>query len=283
MSFTTFITEKHGDILTVKFSNGDVNILSATMTGELIELVNQLSVDTETKVVVFESANDEFFIAHFDINDIIRIIEGDESIPASETPGLNILQALGLAIQNLPQVTVAKVDGICRGGGFEFMLALDMCFTTERSKFSFPEAAVGFLPAGGGSTLLPLKAGSSRAREVMLSGRDFSGKEAAQYDFVNRSFKTSKELDDYVSDVTKRFSSNNRDAILAVKSVTKSVVSVLGESIQAGMTKENELMNQCLSDPSVIAIIRKLAAITGSRDTEIDLLATINSTKDSVN
>jgi len=282
MSFTTFTTEKDGDILTVTFNNGDVNILSATMAEELVALVDQLSADTETKVVVFESANEEFFIAHFDIGDIIRIIEGDESIPASKTPGLNVLQALGLSIQNLPQVTVAKVDGICRGGGFEFMLALDMCFASERSQFCFPEAAAGFLPAGGGSTLLPLKAGSGCALEVMLACRDFTGKEAEQYHFVNRSFATAEELDAYVSDVIKRISANNRDAILAVKSVTRKTSSVMGESILAGLAQENESMYQCLADPVVMANIRKLAAITGSRETELDLLATITSTTDIV-
>jgi enoyl-CoA hydratase/carnithine racemase len=153
-----------------------------------------------------------------------------------------------------------------------------MCFASERSQFCFPEAAAGFLPAGGGSTLLPLKTGSGRALEVMLACRDFTGKEAEQYHFVNRSFATAEELDDYVSDVIKRISANNRDAILAVKSVTRKTSSLMRESILAGLAQENESMYQCLADQVVIANIRKLAAVTGSRDTELDLLATITST-----
>ena len=111
MSFTTFTTNRDNGVLTVSLNNGEVNIMSATMAAELFALVGQLTVDTETKVVVFESANDDFFIAHFDVNDIIKLIEGDESIPISKTPDLNVLQALGLSLQNLPQVTLAVVLG----------------------------------------------------------------------------------------------------------------------------------------------------------------------------
>ena len=163
MSFTTFATRKNGSILTVTFNNGEVNIMTAAMAGELFALVGQLAVDDATRVVVFESATPDFFIAHFDVGDILKVVAGDPSMPVSKTPGLNVLQALGLSIQSLPQVTIAKVDGACRGGGFEFMLALDMCFASATSRFCFPEAACGFLPAGGGSTLLPLKAGANRA------------------------------------------------------------------------------------------------------------------------
>ena len=275
MSYTTFSTHNDGTTLTVTFKNGEVNIMSATMAAELFALVGQLTVDTQTKVVVFESANDEFFIAHFDINDIIKLIEGDDSIPLSKTSDLNVLQCLGLSIQNLPQLTLAKIDGICRGGGFEFMLALDMCFASEQSKFCFPEVSAGFLPAGGGSTLLPLKAGNGRALEVMLTGRDFSGAEAERYNFINRSFETSAELSAYVADTVKRIAAADISAIQAVKSVPKKTFSVMSEGVFAGLAQENVAMAQCLADPVVIGKLRQLAASSGTRENELDLPKTI--------
>ncbi len=275
MSYTTFSTHKDGAILTVTLNNGDVNIMSAIMAAELFALVGSLTMDTTTKVVIFDSANTDFFIAHFDINDIIKLLEGDESIPQSVTPGLNVLQCLGLSIKSLPQVTMAKIDGICRGGGFEFMLALDMCFASEQSKFCFPEANCGFLPAGGGSTLLPLKASSGRALEIMLTGRDFSGSEAAQYSVINCAFATSDELNAYVADTAKRIAANDIAAIQAVKSVSKQTFSVMTDGIFAGLAQENTSMNQCLADPVVIDNIRLLAKITANTDNELDLPATI--------
>lgn len=275
MSFTTFSTEKNGAVLTVRLDHGEVNIMTAAMAGELFALVGQLAVDTETKVVIFESANPDFFIAHFEIADILKVIEGDPSVPVSKTPGLNVLQTLGLSLQNLMQVTIAKVDGRCRGGGFEFMLALDMCFASDQSRFCFPEAAGGFLPAGGGSTLLPLKAGNNRALEVMLTGRDFSGREAAQYNFVNRAFSTSAELAEYVSATATQIAKKNVTAIQAIKSVTKATVAPMAPGVLAGLAAENTAMNECFADPEVLARLRELGMKSGKREFELDLPATI--------
>ena len=275
MSFTTFSTEKNGAVLTVRLDHGEVNIMTAAMAGELFALVGQLEVDTETKVVIFESANPDFFIAHFEIADILKVIEGDPSVPVSKTPGLNVLQALGLSLQNLMQVTIAKVDGRCRGGGFEFMLALDMCFASDQSRFCFPEAAGGFLPAGGGSTLLPLKAGNNRALEVMLTGRDFSGSEAAQYNFINRAFSTSAELAEYVSATATQITKKNVTAIQAIKSVTKATVAPMAPGVLAGLAAENTSMNECFADPEVLARLRELGMKSGKREFELDLPATI--------
>ena len=279
MSFTTFSTKRDGAILRVVLDNGEVNIMSATMAAELFALVGELTVDSETKVVVFESANSDFFIAHFDINDILKVIAGDPSIPVSKTEDLNILQALGLSISNLPQVTIAKIDGICRGGGFEFMLALDMCFATRGSKFCFPEASGGFLPAGGGSTLLPIKAGSGRALEIMLTGRDFSGAEAETYNVINRAFETSAELDNYVSDSIERIARNDAAANQAVKSVLKQTFSGMNEGVFAGLAQENRAMNECLAEPVVLEQLKLLAENSGNREQELDLPATIASLK----
>lgn len=275
MSFTTFSTEKNGAVLTVRLDHGEVNIMTAAMAGELFALVGQLAVDTETKVVIFESANPDFFIAHFEIADILKVIEGDPSVPVSKTPGLNVLQTLGLSLQNLMQVTIAKVDGRCRGGGFEFMLALDMCFASDQSRFCFPEAAGGFLPAGGGSTLLPLKAGNNRALEVMLTGRDFSGSEAAQYNFINRAFSTSAELAEYVSATATQIAKKNVTAIQAIKSVTKATVAPMAPGVLAGLAAENTAMNECFADPEVLARLRELGMKSGKREFELDLPATI--------
>jgi len=279
MSFTTFTTKKEGSTLYVTLNNGEVNIMSAVMAAELFALVGQLTVDVETKVAVFDSANSDFFIAHFDISDILKVVEGDPSIPVSKTKDLNILQALGLSISNLPQVTIAKIDGICRGGGFEFMLALDMCFATVSSKFCFPEASGGFLPAGGGSTLLPIKAGSGRALEIMLTGRDFSGAEAEQYNFINRSFASATELDSYVSDAIERIARNDAAANRAVKSVLKQTFSGMSAGVFAGLAQENMAMNECLANPAVLEQLTLLAKNSGTQALELDLPGTIASLK----
>ena len=275
MSFTTFSTVKNGPVLTVRLDNGETNVMSATMASELFALVGQLAVDGETRVVVFESAIPDFFIAHFQVADILRLLDGDPDVPVSKVPGINVLQALGLSLQSLPQVTMAKVDGRCRGGGFEFMLALDMCFATDESRFCFPEAACGFLPSGGGATLLPLKAGSGRALEIMTTGRDFSGTEASQYGFINRSFASATELDQYVATTAHQVGKRDLAVIQAIKSVSKATMAPLKDGLLAGLATENEAMVACLSVPAVQEGLRKLSASEGTRDAELDLLALV--------
>jgi enoyl-CoA hydratase/carnithine racemase len=276
MSFTTFSTQQDGPVMTVSFSQGEVNIMTAVMAAELFALVGQLAVDTETRVVVFESATPDFFIAHFNVADILKLLEGDPSIPISKDPGLNILQALGLSLQSLPQVTVAKIDGRCRGGGFEFMLALDMSFATEASMFCFPEAAVGFLPSGGGATLLPLKAGRNRALEVMLTSRDFSGTEAAQYGFINRTFASAAQLDEYVTTSARQMAARGLPVIQAIKAVSGATVASMKDGVLAGLAQENASMVACLSDPDVLARLKGFAAAEGTRESELDLPATLD-------
>lgn len=275
MTFTTLVTKTDGAIMTVTLNNGEANIMSAVMAGEIFSLVGHLAMDPEVKVVVFESSNPDFFIAHFDLNDILKSLSGDPSIPTSKYADINILQSLGLSIQALPQVTVAQVDGVCRGGGFELILAMDMVFASEKAKFCFPEASVGFLPSGGGTTFLPTKVGKSRALEIMLTGRDFSGIEAAQYGVVNKVLADETTLNAYVQEAAIHMAANNSAAIQGVKAVLKKTTEGFTSSVMAGLAQENESMVACISDPKVFEFLQLLAEKSGTYEAEIDLAGTI--------
>lgn len=279
MNFTTLTTKTDGALLTVTLNNGEVNMMSAIMCGELFSLVGQLAVNPEIKVVIFESANPDFFIAHFDLNDILKSIAGDPSMPASKFDDINIVQSLNLSIQGLPQLTIAKIDGVCRGGGFEFMLAMDMAFASEKARFCLPEASVGFLPAGGGATLLPLRVGKGRALEIMLSGRDFSGAEAERYNCINRAFKDEDALNVYVQDVAVRMAANSNAAIAAVKATLRKTFEGFTAGVMAGLAQENASMVACISNPQVFESLQLLAKKSGTYDSEIDLPKTISELK----
>lgn len=275
MSQKTLKTAIDGAIMRVTLDNGDVNIMSAAMAGELFELVGNLAVNPDIKVVVFDSANPDFFIAHFDLDDILKSVEGDPTVPTSKFPDINILQSLGLSIQALPQVTIAKVDGICRGGGVELLLALDMVFATEKATFALPEARVGFLPAGGGATLLPTKVGRGRAMEIMLTGRDFNGTEAERYGLVNCTLENAGALDSYVDATAERITKVNGAAIGAVKATVQKPFAGLRDGLLAGFAQENASMVECISEPAVFVVLQGLAKAAGTREGELDLEKTI--------
>lgn len=272
MSYRTLNIRRDGPVLRVDFDNAPLNLMTVTMVGELFDLAGKLIFDEDTSVVVFGSANPDFFIAHFDLDDMYRAME-DPNVPQSNYPDIHGLQALTTMWEALPQVTISQVDGICRGGGLEFLLATHMRFATPQSNFCFPETSGRFLPTGGGTTRLALQVGASRAREVLLSARDFSGDEAASYGILNRCIAKA-EIASYVDDLAHRIAARSTASIAALGEVLRRVNDSALDAQFAGFAVENSAMARLLSIPSVHDHLMK---ITGWQDAEheLDLPATI--------
>lgn len=257
MSYETLDIRRDGRVLRVDFDNGPLNLMTITMVGELFDLAGKLVFDQDTSVVVFGSASPDFFIAHFDIDDMYRAME-DPNVPQSRYPDINVLQALTTMWEALPQVTISQVDGICRGGGLEFLLATHMRFATPTSKFCFPEASGGFLPTGGGTTRLALQIGPARAREVLLSARDFSGDEAAAYGILNRCLARD-EIAGYVDDLAHRIAARSVASIAAVGEVLGKVYDSAVDAQFAGFAIENSAMARLLAIPAVHDHLKRIA------------------------
>jgi enoyl-CoA hydratase/carnithine racemase len=123
--FTTIRPSLDGGVLTVVLDNPPVNVLGATMMREVRDLLTDVQDNSSVKVIVFESANPEFFLAHVDMriaDDMEILTEVAESAP----PGVNVFQSIGELIRHQPQVTIVKLRGVARGGGAEFVAAADM-------------------------------------------------------------------------------------------------------------------------------------------------------------
>ncbi|WEH13001.1 enoyl-CoA hydratase/isomerase family protein [Streptomyces sp. VNUA24] len=272
MSYQTLSLRRDGRILYVDIDNGPLNLMTIQMVGELFDLAGKLVFDQETGVVVLGSANPEFFIAHFDLDDLFRSMN-DPDVPQSKYPDINVVQALTTMWEALPQVTIGLVDGIVRGGGLEFLLATHMRFATPRSRFCFPETSGGFLPTGGGTTRLALHIGPARAREVLLSARDFSGEEAAAYGMVNRALPADG-IRAYVDDLARRAAARSAGSVAAVNQVLTKVLGGAVDAQFAGFAVENEAMRTLLGVPAVQEHLRKLAELQDVEH-ERDLPATI--------
>lgn len=200
-------------LATVSINNGDINLLDGTLLKDLFKCCKQISEDNTLKVVVFQSANPEFFVAHADVNMIIA--GGDAPKPDGKTPSM--LHQLFELIRHMPQVSIAKIAGICRGGGSELTLAMDMRFAAkEKARLGQPEVALGLIAGGGGCTRLPLLMGRGRAMEVLLGCEDFDAELAERYGYINRAIPDN-ELDNFVDTLAKRISRYPAHAIKSTK------------------------------------------------------------------
>lgn len=274
MSYQTFTTRQEGAAFYITLNNPPVNLMSIQMVTELFQLSGQLAFDPGIKVVVFDSANPEFFIAHFDLEDIVASASGGDQNGGSKFPDINVVQSLGLAYQALPQVTIAKVKGRVRGGGLEFISAFSMRFVDAEAKLCFPEASGGFLAAGGGAVRTLMNAGSARGLEFLLSARDFSGVEAERYGLVNRALPAA-ELDVYVDDLVARITRRSAPVIAMHREVLKRAFEPFVDPLFAGLAAENDGLRAGLAGGEMREGMAALMAIGQTRESELDLPATI--------
>lgn len=274
MSYSTFSLHRDGAILRVKFNNPPVNLMSFRMIGELFQLGGELVVDSSTRVVILESADPDFFIAHVDLVDVAAAATDPAS--GGKYPDINALQSLALSWQALPQVTIAKVAGRCRGGGLEFILGLTMRFATRDSKFCSPEAMGGFLACGGGTTRMLLMAGPARAMEFLLGCRDFSGDEAERYGLINRALPAD-ELDAYVDRLARAIASRSAAVLTMHRAVIGKVFEPTTEQMFAGLAVENDGFRTAAAGTELGAGIKGMLALKNAqtRETELDLTTTI--------
>lgn len=198
----------------VTIDNPPLNVFDPEMGDELTSLITELEQNSEIKVVVFDSANPDYFIAHIDL---IRSAEFDLT-PRAET-GLPAWPDIARRFELASFLTVCLVRGRARGVGSEFVQAMDVCFASkEKAKLAQIEIGCGLIPGGGGLERLPHLIGRRRALEVIIGGEDFDADTAAAYGWINRSIPDT-DLDDFVDRFVKRIASFEKDAIAAAKKI----------------------------------------------------------------
>lgn len=220
-------------ILTVTFDNPPINLMDAEMFNDLDRLGRWLETDEELNVVIFRSANPQFFIAHADLEMLDVTYKGMDPVASYPSNHQQIVDRF----RTLPQATIACIEGIARGGGSEFVMALDMRFgAIGRAILCQPEVSVGFPPGCGGTQRLPRLVGRSNALEAILGCGDFSAEEAARIGWLNRALPAD-EIGPFIDRLAARIASFSRPAIvtakLAIDASTQPMRDGLREELQA--------------------------------------------------
>ncbi|MBS2546687.1 enoyl-CoA hydratase/isomerase family protein [Catenulispora sp. NL8] len=255
---------QHG-VATVAIDNPPLNILDAKLIPDLRRFAAQVRDDDTVQVIVFESADPEFFIAHGDMHFLTdpTLLAPDDTLPPGTS---NAIQALNEEIRALPQVTIGKIAGFARGGGNEFAMALDMRFAAiGKSGQAQPETLMGIYPGGGGTQYMTSLVGRARSLELILGAGLADAELAERYGLVNRALPAD-ELDGFVAALARRIAGLGRTVIGIVKTAVDAA-----DSTKTDLITESSLASR-LSFPEVMALAHKLlAAGVQTREGELRL------------
>jgi len=176
MTTTSLIVEREARVVTLTFNDpASSNRLTPGVLGDLARLVGDLADDDDAQVVIITGSGTEFFSSGILSPAIRTELTKDEIVRL-------VLQANRLydAIEALPQIVVAALNGEARAGAAELSLACDIRLAAEHASFRLPEASWGGFPGAGGPVRLPAIVGRARALEIICTGRQVLAPEMEQ-------------------------------------------------------------------------------------------------------
>jgi enoyl-CoA hydratase/carnithine racemase len=183
------------------------------MVREFQRVIDAIEADEQVRVVVFDSAVDDYFLNHSDFE---AKLEDLTSMPAGPT-GLPPWPDFLVHLTRAPIASIALIRGRATGNGSEITLACDMSFASrEKTVISQWEVGVGMVAGGGPMARLPELIGRNRALEVLLSSEDLRGDQAEAYGYVNRALPDA-DLDAFVEALATRIAKFDKWAIANTK------------------------------------------------------------------
>ncbi len=239
--FTTFAVQISDAIATVTFDYPPVNIQGLPMLADLDMLAQKLEADRTVKVVVFQSANPEIFVAHADTEFLKDM--SPAAISRDDVKLLDLQRVLE-RISRVPQATIAKIEGFARGGGHEFALACDMRFAARgKARFMQMEVGMGILPCGGGASRMARQTALGRALEIILGAMDFDADQAEAFGTVNKALDP-EEIGPYVDKLAQRIALWPAESINACK---QAVYASIDRPIEDALKEEAYWLYQATS------------------------------------
>jgi enoyl-CoA hydratase/carnithine racemase len=212
LTFETLNVRDEGAVLFVEISAPPMNLEGPELVRDLVSLIQQAEAEHSVRVLVFKSADPDYFISHVDVT---RIKEN-----RAAAAKLNGDESIGQLYRHLSAsrlVSIAQIEGRVRGVGSEFILACDMRFAARESAiFGQFEPSFGVIPGAGGAQHLTRLMGRGRALEVMLSAQDYDADLAERYGWINRALPAN-EIDGFVSSLAHRIGKFPADGHAVVK------------------------------------------------------------------
>ena len=263
IDFNLLTVEITSRVATVVIDNPPINIITLPLYAELMQLVEDLQRNSDLSVVVFKSANPDFFLAHFDVEAILQFpIEGDAERSAESNPFHLMCERL----RNMDKVTIAQIEGRVGGGGSELVASMDMRFgVIGKTVVNQMEVPLGILPGGSGTQRLPRLVGRGRAMEIVLGGGDLDAETAERWGYLNRIYEAS-DIDQAVDTLAQRIARFPQPAVRLAKASVNAAELPLAQ----GLSEEAYLFARLLrTDEAQIAMRNFMARGGQTREGEM--------------
>lgn len=230
MNNLVFQLENEVAIITIQRPKA-LNALNSETLQELTLLLTEIQARKDIKVVIVTGAGEKAFVAGADISEMVNL---------SSSQARDFAKIGGTAfnlLENIPQVTIAAVNGFALGGGCELALACDIRIASTNALFGQPEVGLGIIPGFGGTQRLARLTGKGRAKELIFTGKNIKADEAYRIGLVNQ-LANPEELMNVCLKMATQICSNGSYAI----SLAKSAINLgLDMEIKAGIELEANL------------------------------------------
>ena len=254
--FQLLAVEVTSRVATVTIDNPPINIITLALYAEFTQLVEELQRDPELSVVVFKSANPDFFLAHFDVEAILQFpTEGDAERSSEPNPFHLMCERL----RTMNKVTIAQIEGRVGGGGSELVASMDMRFgVIGKTIVNQMEVPLGILPGGSGTQRLPRLVGRGRAMEIVLGGEDLDAETAERWGYLNRIYAAA-DIDQAVSDLAQRIGRFPQPAVRLAKASVNAAELPLAQ----GLSEEAYLFARTIRTAEAQTAMTKFMAMGG--------------------
>ncbi|MHB8512341.1 MAG: enoyl-CoA hydratase/isomerase family protein [Actinomycetota bacterium] len=228
--FVKFSVDKATGVGTIRLDRKPMNAINDVLTRELGEAAQEATLEDACRSVIVYGG-EKIFAAGADIKEMA------ERTPQEMMNRMGLLQAAFNAVQDIPKVVIAAINGYALGGGCELALACDFRVIAENGNIGQPEILLGIIPGAGGTQRLPRLVGPARAKDIIFTGRFLKAYEAMNIGLVDVVVPPEDVLKT-ATEMAERFANGPTIAIRAAKIA---INHGLQTDLQNGMLIEREV------------------------------------------
>jgi enoyl-CoA hydratase len=189
MSSIELKVENHVAVITLNRPEA-LNAFNYETLEELQRTVEDIRVNPEVRVIIFTGSGEKAFSVGADLKERKTLSQTDVKRNVYK-----IGEVFSL-IDNLPQPTIAAINGFAFGGGMELALSCDFRLAALGTKMGLTETSLAIIPGAGGTQRLPRLIGQARALELILSARRLTSEEALQYGLLTKAVPQEQLLEE---------------------------------------------------------------------------------------